>query len=308
MRKYICLLFLLSLTIQPGFSIEISKNFKFNNFFNSDTRAIKKLINSQVDYANKTDFKNFIATYDANYINADGFNLDSYSNLVRDIWNTYDKIEYDIDIKNISINNDTAVAELIETSYVNIPVSEKMDGILKSKANSVYHLKKINGNWKVISDSVLTETTSMLYGEAKNLDIKLSAPTQILANTEYTASLEFTPPEDAIVIASIANDKVEYPQAQTKEVFRKFPEENILERLFTSNSDNVNEYVVASIGLTRANVSDISIKLSLVGFGYHITRVNVIPQNKFIDNNTDSTKNSTMEVNAEVKKDNDKNK
>ena len=54
--------------------------------------------------------------------------------------------------------------------------------------------------------------------------------------------------------------------------------DNILERIFVSNSDNVNEYVVASIGLTKADVDDLNIKLSLTGFGYKIVRVNVVPK------------------------------
>ena len=65
--------------------------------------------------------------------------------------------------------------------------------------------------------------------------------------------------------------------------------------MFTANSDNVNEYIIASIGLTKAAITDTSIKLSLTGFGYQITRVNVIPQNKFItsagaDENDDKDK------------------
>ena len=28
-------------------------------------------------------------TYDSKYINADGFNLDTFSSLIKDIWNTY---------------------------------------------------------------------------------------------------------------------------------------------------------------------------------------------------------------------------
>ena len=48
-----------------------------------------------------------------------------------------------------------------------------------------------------------------------------------------------------------------------------------MERLFTSNNDNFNEYIVASIGLTKTAVDDLSVKLSLSGFGYLIKRVNV---------------------------------
>ena len=151
-----------------------------------------------------------------------------------------------------------------------------MNGILKSEANSVYYLKKINGKWKVTADKINDEVTSMLYGDAINLDIKLSAPNEVTPGYEYTASLEFTPPKDTFAIASIAKDKVEYPQKQAKEVFRNLPEDHILERLFIANSDNANEYIIASIGLTKADIQDMSIKLSLTGFGYQIIRVNVV--------------------------------
>ena len=106
-------------------------------------------------------------------------------------------------------------------------------------------------------------------------NISLTAPKVIEPGVEYTASLEFVPPEDTFAIASIAKDKVEYPQKEAQEVFRRMPDDNILERLFISNKDNANEYIVASIGLTRADIKDLSIKLSLSGFGYQIIRVNV---------------------------------
>ena len=245
---------------------------------NNEAREVKKVLESQVKYANKTDFENFISTYDKKYINADGFNLDSYSKLVKETWNTFNEIKYSIDIKNVVVCDNKAIAELTETSYAQIPVNETLSGELKSFANSVYYLQKTDDGWKVVSDSVLDETTSMLYGEAKDLDIKLTVPKQILADTEYTASLEFTPPAETIAIASISNEKVEYPQKQLQEVFRKMPEDNILERIFRANTDNVNEYIVASIGLTKADISDLSIQLSLTGFGYKIVRVNVIPE------------------------------
>ena len=51
-----------------------------------------------------------------------------------------------------------------------------------------------------------------------------------------------------------------------------------LERFFTSNGEDANEYVVASIGLTKTSIADLSLKLSLTGFGYAIKRVNVVPE------------------------------
>ena len=248
----------------------------FINIFNSKLfcRRKKSLLNSQVRYANRNNFKKFINTYDKNYVNSDGFNLETYSNIVKDVWQSYDKIKYGIKIKNIEIKDNCAIVSLDEISSAIIP-DKNMNGVLRSEADSVYHLKKVDGKWKVTYDAVNSENTSMLYGDARDLDIKLTAPHEIEAGVEYTASLEFTPPENSIAIASIASDKVEYPQKQAKEVFRKLPDDNILERLFISNTDNVNEYIIASIGITKADINDLSIKLSLTGYGYQITRVNV---------------------------------
>ena len=282
MKRIVLLLSLILLSISPVYAREMPSLFSLQLFKPNEVKEVKKVLESQVEYANKTDFNNFISTYDKRYINADGFNLESYANLVKETWSTFNKIEYDINIKNVAVCDDKAIAEITETSYAEIPVNENLSGELNSIANSVYYLQKTKNGWKVISDLVLDETTTMLYGEAKNLEIKLTVPRQIMADTEYTASLEFTPPSETIAIASITSEKVEYPQKQVKEVFRKMPEDNILERIFRSNTDNVNEYIIASIGLTRADVKDMNIRLSLTGFGYKIKRVNIIPQNKFI--------------------------
>lgn len=250
-----------------------------SDFFNSNIRGVKSTLNSQIKYANENNFDKFISTYDENYQNGDGYDLGIYSKLVKELWNNYDNIKYSIKIKDITFDeNGTATVSLIETSQADIPITKKMNGILKSEADSIYYLKKINGKWKVTSDKIIDEVTSMLYGEAMNLDIKLSAPHEVTPGYEYTASLEFEPPKDTFAIASIAKDKVEYPQKQAKEVFRKLPDDHILERLFIANSDNANEYVIASIGLTKAAIEDLSIKLSLTGFGYQIIRVNVVDE------------------------------
>ena len=279
MKRLLLMLVILLYMSPLSFGFQAPQIFKAG-IFNNDIRGVKATLNSQVRYANKTNFNKFISTYDESYLNSDGFDLATYSMLVRDLWETYNKIKYGIKINDIKFEDDKAIVSLVETSYADIPVSKTMDGVLKSTANSVYILKKNkNGKWKVVSDCVKDETTSMLYGDAMDLDISLTAPNNIEPGVEYTASLEFVPPQDTFAIASIAKDIVEYPQKQAQEVFRRMPDDNILERLFISNTKNANEYIIASIGLTKADVKDLSIKLSLSGFGYQIIRVNVL-QNK----------------------------
>lgn len=276
MRRIILTLILSAFIASPAIAFD---------FGNTPEHQVKRLLESQVRYANKTNFKKFISTYDEKYVNADGLNIEDYSSLVKDTWDSYNNIKYGIKIKSISVNENKATAELFETAHADISISEAYGGELKSESDSIYYLEKINGKWKVVSDSALSETTSMLYGQAKNLDIKLSVPNEINANTEYTASLEFTPPEDTVAVASITADKVEYPQKSPKEVFRNLPEDNILERLFTANNSGADEYVIASIGLTKTQVCDLSIQLSLIGFGYKIKRVNVISENNEVCEN-----------------------
>lgn len=282
MKRILSVLILTLLLSQPSYAET------WTSLFDKDSveyqqRAITKMLKSQVRYANKNNFEKFISTYSDNYKNSDGFDLNVYSTLVKNFWETYGNIKYGVEIKKITLDENKAIVEVCETSFAEIPVSKLYDGELKSSADAVYYLEKFGKRWKVVSDRVLDETTTMLYGEAKDLDIRLTVPLTIDSNTDYTASLEFVPPSGTLAIASIAADKVEYPQKPTKEVFRTLPDDNILERIFTSNDENANEYVVASIGLTKTSVCDLSVKMSLTGFGYAIKRVNVLPKQKEIE-------------------------
>ena len=210
MKRILYTLLITSFIIQPSYAF--TENFSIKNLFlNKEERAVTKLLKSQVRYANKTDFDKFIATYDPQYVNGDGFNLDVYSKLVKEIWDTYNGIEYGIKINNIDIDGNKAVVELIETAYAEIKVSTVYDGELKSNSTALYTLEKKDGKWKVVSDTVLDETTSMLYGDAKGLDVKLTVPELIDANTDYTASLEFLPPNETLAIASIASTSHIFP-------------------------------------------------------------------------------------------------
>ena len=80
MKKRILIL-LCAMALSPAVFASGSQNFFKLHIFDNDTREIKSLLNSQVRYANRTNFNKFIATYDKDYVNADGFNLETYSNL-----------------------------------------------------------------------------------------------------------------------------------------------------------------------------------------------------------------------------------
>lgn len=251
---------------------------------------VKKVLNSHLYYANSYNFDALKSLYSPNFVNSDGLNKEIYFDLIKKTWETYPDIKYKSVIKNISISGDIAVAQVSEcaealTSAASGVVKDK--GLLQSSSDSVYYLEKINNEWKITSDRIIFEKTSLKYGTAKEICTELSAPAQIASNTQYTASLNIKSPKDALVIASVGQENITYPQTTAPEVFRKMPQDNILERIFTSNNKDLNEYAVASFGVTKAEVQGTDVRVYVTGLGFLMSRVNVIPQNNFVKAATD---------------------
>lgn len=279
MKKLLFFLLIICLSVQSAFAWEYNPKQTYNPM-SRDEKAVNKLLKSQVKYANKCNLKKFVSTYDKDFISSDGLDLPTFVQMVKEIWIGYDNVKYDINIKSIKVDGASAIVQAEESSTAFLPLNKFYSGELNGLSKTEYRLRNKNGRWKVLSENILEETTSMLYGDAKDLDIKLTLPEHVKAGEEYCASLEFVPPEQTVAIASIAADIIEYPQRQVQEVFRTMPDDNMLERLFTANKNGDSEYVVASIGITKADVNEISINLKLTGFGYYIKRLNIESKNE----------------------------
>lgn len=252
-------------------------------------KEVKYTLRKLIFYTNTYKKENLEALYADNYINADGFDKKIYFELVQKTWNLYPDIKYTMDIKDIKIIGNTAIAYVNEYAYASTTENVEetsIKGKLKSFSECIYYLEKVGDNWLITSDNIVDEKTSLTYGEANNLDVELIVPQLVNNNKEYTASLKIkVPDKNMFVIASIGQEQITYPQVNSEEVFRKLPESGILERVFRANKNNFNEYTVASLGITRANVIEKNnkkeIKLVITGLGYIITRTNVIPQKDF---------------------------
>ena len=247
---------------------------------------IKKVIDQQSAYTNKYDLKGLATLYAKDFVNSDGFNKDVYFKLIEETWKTYPDITYKTEIKNIEFSDNYAT---VFTNEVAIATSQEEIGDLTaigelySTSQCVYYLEKQGAKWLINSEKIIEETSTLKYGDARYINIELNAPKQIGANKDYTTTLKVDAPKDSIVIASINKENIVYPQTKSDDAFRKMPDDNILERVFLSNKDNVNEYAVASIGITRAeNYTDNQIRVYMGGLAFIMTRINVIPENKFI--------------------------
>lgn len=247
---------------------------------------IKRTLYMHNKDANNYNFDGLKSLYSDKYVNADGFDKEIYFDLVKKTWETYPNIKYKIEIKNISVNGTNAAVEVSEsaegtTTTTSGIVHEK--GLLQSVSDSVYYMEKINNEWLITSDHILFEKTFLRYGSAKDLAVSITAPCQIPGNTQYTTSLNIKAPKDNFIIASIGQENITYPQTIADEVFRKLPDDGTLERVFKSNNKNINEYAVASFGVTKAEFNKGNeIKIYITGLGFVMSRVNVIPKNEFV--------------------------
>lgn len=247
---------------------------------------IKRTLYTHLKYANTYNLEGLKSLYADNYINADGFNKDIYFDLIKKTWESYPDIKYKMNIKNIAINGSTAIAEVNEEAFATTNSKSgalKENGTLESVSGSTYYLENINNQWLITTDHISYERTFLGYGSARELGVKLSAPCQIPANTQYTSTLKIDVPKNSLIIASIGQENITYPQTIAEEVFRKLPDNGILERVFKSNTKNINEYSVASFGITKAEINGTrEIKIYVTGLGFIMSRINVIPKNDFI--------------------------
>lgn len=254
--------------------------------YNATIKEIRSVISKQENYSNKFKLDELSSLYAGDFVNADGFNKEVYFKLIKDTWKTYPDISYTTKIKNVEFSGNYATVEVDETAVATTKdeVGELVAiGELYSTADSIYYLEKVGSKWLISSEKVLKETSSLKYGDARYTNIELSSPTQIKAGQSYTASLKVDAPRDSVVVASINQEEITYPQKQRDEVFRKMPDDNILERVFVSNKNNINEYTVAAVGITKSEIYDeTKVRVYMGGLAFIMTRVNVVPENNFI--------------------------
>lgn len=267
-----------------------------NRIYSDAQKEIKELFDRQTDMTNKYDYEGLYQIYSDDFINNDGYDKKVYFKLIKETWETYPDITYQTKIKDIKVYSDYATVQTEETAYATTTEDSEVisaRGELQAYANCVYHLKKINNRWLISGENILEEKSTLKYGDARFIKMELSAPSFINAGEDYTSELKIDLPKEDIVIASINREKIIQPASKSEDAFRRLPEDQILERMFISNKDNVNEYNIASVGVTRAEpIDNTKVRVYMSGLAFVMTRVNVIPENHFIKLEEDNAQKS----------------
>jgi len=254
-----------------------------------DIKQIKELFNTHNKYANAHDVKNLAALYSDKYMNNDGFNKEVYFKSIESTWKSCETLTYTTKIISMDITGDYASVNVEETAsgtvienYGHVPIA----GEIHSLSKGTYHLERVNGKWYIAGETSISDESSLLYGDARFMNLELQTPAQVSSGETYTASLKIDADEDTFILASIDHDPVTYPAKPPKSELRTVPSSQILERVLKANSDNVNEYAVASLVVSKVNnptafqpVSNVR----MVGLVCLMKRINVVPVNDFIN-------------------------
>lgn len=283
----LCLSFLsVQIPSQAGIVSEYRAGISQNREIKNTRESIKKVLDLQDKYTNDHDFEKLSELYSDNFVNSDGFNKKVYFDLIKKTWDTYPSIMYETEIQSIRFDGDFAVVQAYETARATtLEQTENIEayGELRSSANTIYYLKKHSGKWIIVAEDILSEKSQLKYGDARFIKMNLKAPEIINAGDEYTAILDMELTDDESAVATIDRQQIIHPLKEADEAFRQLSDENILERVFVANKLNINEYATASIGIAKAETYDkTKTRVYLSGIAFLMTRVNVIPENKYI--------------------------
>ena len=282
---------------QAGVVQNLKTKISYNREIKNTREEIKDVFTKQDEYTNNHELEKLSALYSEKFINSDGINKKVYFELIKDTWETYPDITYTTEIRDIRLDGNFAVVQTYETAFATThEVSDAIDtyGTLNSIANTMYYLQKSGSQWIIFAEQVLDEKSQLRYGDARFVKMDLNAPKIVHAGDEYSASLNIQLDDDETAVASIDTQEIIHPIGKPDEVFRNLSNQNQLERIFKANTKNINEYVTASIGIAKAEPYDEQYsKVYVSGIAFLMTRINVIPINKFItleEDNAQKTK------------------
>lgn len=240
---------------------------------------IKQVFEQYQKYSNDKALEKLLNLHDDSYISSDGYTKNNLKDIAVESWKEYPDIKYSIKVLNVNvdIDNATVITQEKLSGTTNIPVEfVKGNGYILSEATAVYYLKRYSNEWKITSDFILNEKTSMRYGLAKYIPMSIDAPSIVGANEDYTAILKASLPDKYLALVSITNEPITFPGKKAQEVFRALKDKGIQERILHSGNGDKNENAVASVGIARPTIKNDNISVNLLGIAFLTSRVNVV--------------------------------
>ena len=222
--------------------------------------------------------------YADDFVNSDGYNKTQLFALMTRTYNGYPDLKTEYQVNQIYSTKQFAMANVTQKVTATTKDTSKITkdkGVYKATLETVFYLKKFGKEWKIYSEVVQSEVSTLAYGMAKDVDAVINAPQKVLAGSDYSASVTVLTPDGYSAIASINSTQVVEGYDMNGEAFRQVPTEGgTIERVLKANSLNNNEAIVVSVGFTKLTQDMFKkAKMDISGLMILMKRVDVIPEN-----------------------------
>jgi hypothetical protein len=239
----------------------------------AERKEIELALTAIEDSWNAHNLDTVMSYYADDYINNDGLDKKAVGALTQDFWKTYPDAKSFSKVKQVRIEGNFATIE--SRDMASGSTAKEMPGIgtkgdLKSISEGQLYMKKVGMSWKIIGDRIDYEKVRVAFGMAKELNAIFSAPEQVKSGHQYSAKLELSLPPNLTAVGSITSQPLEYPQPQPSDAWRPV-DGPVLERILPANTNNKNELLMATIGITD------NARSSLKGIEFLTRRLNVVP-------------------------------
>ena len=245
-------------------------------------------------YSETNNVKKLKEMYSDSFVNNDGLDKETVFKLNEDASSSYQNIDYSTELLSIKANEFYAVVEAIEKAKgETVQPFGQIEGLgeISSELHYIDYLRKEDGKWKIIATDIKSEKLYLNYGEAKARKLEIFAPTCVPANTEYEVTFKTDPSLNELIVGSITNEEIKYPQSQVKDVLKRV-KDGTLSRVIKSNSNNHNEYATVSVAMTKAVVEPGAVVVKMTGASILMSRVNVLKaKNSIKDIKVEENKN-----------------
>lgn len=247
-----------------------------NKDHDKERKEIETILSSIEEQWNSHNLDKVMSYYADDYVNNDGLDKHAVAKLTEDFWKTYPDAKSFSKVKQVRIEGNFATVESRDmatgSTAKEMPVIGTK-GDLRSISEGQLYMKRIGSQWRIIGDRIDYEKVRVAFGMARQLAATFSAPEQVKSGRSYSARLELALPANLTAVGSITSQPLEYPQPQPADAWRPV-EGPVLERILPANTNNRNELLMATIGITDAARS------ALKGIEFLTRRLNVVPQSE----------------------------
>lgn len=275
------LLFISVSALLPSeWSFNSANSVKLSAKENSDSdHPVKNLLDGFYSAWNDHNIEKLMSFYSKSFVSADGITRDDYKKLTERLWTNYPNIQLVNRKKSFRNQESYSTVTTIdyyvgETKDINPDFNEA--GKLNALAQGSMYLKKYGQDWKIESDRINFELTTITFGKAKKLlddnYIYFSAPEQVDAGKDYSAAFYFAGDDSYTVSASIDKELIKFVETPEpiEEDYQNLSSKK-LERLFKANDNKYNELVSATALFYKGLVTQ-----ELEGILFISKRVNIL--------------------------------